>query len=164
MTEVEDIVFEPEYGWKAGLGFALFPIAAVVLAVIVLPDPLADIELTMAAVISAAFSLLIPRALVKEIRFGQVITVHRFLLPPKSIAYSDVVDVGGTGLKARGGGFGWIGYRNGKQLAQIVEALVEKGVIREEQLEGEAVLGEVSSLYAAMITAVLSPVVALLVW
>ena len=103
--------------------------------------------------------LLLPRKIV----FDDAIVVER-QLSIKRIAYTDITDLGVGRLKARWGGISWMHMDNGEELQEIINRLIEDGVINPNRLEGKAYSHDAAAYIAFAIAGVVLPAIGLFLW
>lgn len=151
-AEREEIVFKsdlgilPRYLW-------LFPFHLLIVL------PVISLEATYLfwlAICFVAYSLMIMglyMTMIREIHFGERITISRYLLRDQIAQYSDVQDVKAFYFKVNRTYIYWDGryssMKNGDELKQIVMGLVEKGIIDESKFPDKMTLTQITIIWAA---------------
>ena len=166
----EEKVFHPRYPLKiklAWVGSLVFAATGLLVLVSDLPANLGSQEsLTgIACVVFFGFCAASWFLRPKKIEFSSVaITIRRRLLPDKRINYAEITDVGIVRLKAENGGFAWGPMENGYELTKIVNELIEEGTIPEYALEGEAVIEDLSGIYAIGTAGIFLMIIGFMMW
>lgn len=153
---MDEIIFKPKYRlgiWIMVTGGPLFGLLLILMAIDV---GKADLPVYLFCLMLFASGAIAPLILIKRIRFGQSITVERYLLSEKVIAYSDVSDIGNTVIATKKGAIQIKDMVNRGQLLAILTALIEQGSIQELQLKGELVTDEKAAFKAMPITILVS--------
>ena len=135
---MQEIVFKPKYPPQLTFGtLVLTPIEFYILWQILAgkdPSP----ENIFGAVFFGLLLIIPPFAYIKRMVFRtNNFSIEKFILPTKTIEYSDVTDVGAMVLKTRKGGLSLRTMTNSDELSKILAELIKQGKINRLQLENK---------------------------
>ena len=157
---MHEAVFKPKYPFRFLLGLAfIIPLEAFMLwEVFTKQDK--SIETIFGAGFFGFMVLLMPFVFIRRIIFeNQSFTIEKYLLPAKTIDYSDVVDIGNTIIKTRYGNISTQAMENSEELNNLMKKLVSEGRINSYQIENKLVGQEVLSRKAVMPASIISVII-----
>ena len=154
-------VFRPRLPWKVRLsmiGLSAFGALCAFMAVVDPTDwPLKLLVAGLFGLLPASAWLVVPQ----EVVFGDAITIRRRLLADKRIEYRDITGFGLGRLVARKGHLSWRQFDNGSEVEEVMDRLIEAGMIRLGRLDHDVMTKDIAALEAAYITTMVSTVVAI---
>ena len=134
--------FKPEYSLiqKVGLFFSPLIVAIVVFAALAggREQPL----LYLGLLFPFAY-IMLPFAIVRQIRFDEKFFVDRFIVPSLELDYTDIVDVGISGFKTKKRSFSLAGAKNADDFRGMLAYAMEKRNISQSQIKGKLAKQEV---------------------
>jgi hypothetical protein len=135
---MQEIVFKPKYPPQLTFGSLVFiPIEFYILWQIFSGKD-ASPENIFGAVFFGLLLIILPFAYIKRMVFrANNFSIEKFILPTKTIEYSDVTDVGAMALKTRNGDLSLRTMVNSDELSNIFAGLIEQGKINRHQLENK---------------------------
>lgn len=135
---MQEVIFKPKYPAQLTFGsFVLIPIEFYILWQIFSGKD-ASPENIFGAVFFGLLLVIPLFAYVKKIVFRvNNFSVEKFVLPTKTIEYTDITDVGATVLKTRTGGLSLRAMTNADELSSILAELIKQGKINRHQLENK---------------------------
>ncbi len=84
--------------------------------------------------------LFIPFVFIKRIRFeSHSFTIEKYTLPPKTIDYSEIIDIGNTVIRTKQGSIAIRGMENREELTGLLKKLMSEGKISAYQIENKLV-------------------------
>ncbi len=154
---MQEKIFTPRY--TAKLYFGLF--CLVLLELIMLWQFISGKNSSTTSIFFAAFlgliDAILPFVIIKRIVFSaKAFTVEKFLLPSKTIEYTEVVDIGITVIKTKNGNLAILPMLNSVELRNILSGLIEQGKINSYQIENKLVSQEVNSRKATILSGIIS--------
>jgi hypothetical protein len=153
-------VFEPKYSMGTSLGLAVFFLSEAFLLWYMFSKKDTSLELILIAAFFGYGILRMPFVHIRRITFeSQSFTVEKYLLPAKTIHYSDVVDIGNEAIKTRQGNIQTRAMNNTKELYDLLKILISEGKINRYQMEYRLVWQENLSRYAGIIAGVISMII-----
>ncbi len=166
---MQEKIFQPKY--SAILYFGLFSL--VLLELIMLWQFISGKNSSSTSIFFAVFlgliDAIIPFVIIKRIVFSaNAFTVEKFLLPTKTIEYTDVVDIGTTIIKTKNGNLAiYRSLLNSNELRNILTGLIEQGKISSTQIENKVKSQEIRSgtaYFFAMIISLVLWGVTFIIW
>jgi hypothetical protein len=116
------------------VGFLL--VLAVVCLLLLVLGPPDSIETWLALLFFPVLTVLIPIGYYKEIEFGATeLRVKRYVIPDRIIEYSQIRHLSPTAIDTTGRGLHWRNMKNGDEIKEIFDRLVEEGKINEAQFD-----------------------------
>lgn len=172
---MHEFVYEPDYkiGHYIGMGaFLLWGVASVWISYEAAVDPIpgttgAPLLQIIIWLVVGAFCLGYPARQVRRIVFGRRIVVKRYLWPSDSFDYAEVYHVSQKGIELESGN---IRVRNVKEesleeLHELMEDLVDRGRLEEEQLKDETMLPKaIMKSVAVWVSVGIGILIAAVVW
>ena len=157
---MQETVFKPNYPLHLYLGLVgIIPMEAFALWSL-FSSSNKSAEMIFAAGFFGLIILLMPFVLIKRIRFeSHSFTIEKYSLPPKTIDYSNVIDIGETGVKTKQGSIVISGMENSEELTSLLKKLISEGKINSHQIENKLVGQEVLSRKAVMPASIISIII-----
>jgi hypothetical protein len=122
----EEIIFKPQYPLRIRMSVVLYPIGvlACIFFIFMAFVSRSVFPYVIYAIIFGFTVMSMPMIIFREARFGEVITIKRYFLPPRIIHYEDVVDFNPRGLVAKRGGLPLVNIQNRLEFEKIIKRLV----------------------------------------
>jgi hypothetical protein len=158
---MKDIVFKPKYPLRLMLGMAfIFPLEAFMIWSLFSKQDISFNSIS-GPIFFGVLIFLMPVVFIRRIVFGgQSFTIEKYLLPAKTIDYSDVVDIGNTIITTRQGNIPMQAMENSQALKDLLMKLLSDGKINRYQIENRLV-GQENISRKAVITA---SIIATIIW
>lgn len=157
--------FTPRYSLRLKFALVIIPLLSVsVVEKMVSGGGRGDALAYFSVFVVLLLTAFVPITLIRRVRFERELVVDRFLLPPQTIPYKNVKDVGLLVVKVEGGlNIPLSGVKNaGEFLDKLAHALAQRNLI--EQLEGKLAAREFRTWQSTSYAAVVTPLLFLLVW
>ena len=139
------------------------PIMAAGFIYVAITEP--SLMFTIGSIVVVIGTLAFPFKFIRRVRFGRKLVIDRFILPPREIDYSDITDIGITGVKTRHGNISLYEMTNANEFKDLLVTALAHAEISDGQLEGKLAQQEVNaakdSVYAGFLSFALF---ILLVW
>ncbi len=152
---MQEMIFKPKYPTRFLLGFVfVIPMEALMLWEVFSNK---SIEMIFGSGFFGLMILLMPYIFIRRIRFeGQSFTVEKYILPSKTIDYSEVTDIGNTLIKTRQGNIPTQAMANSQELIDLLKKLISEGKINNYQIENKLVRQEALSRKAVLPAGIIS--------
>jgi hypothetical protein len=156
---MQDTIFKPKYSSRLYLGFVfLIPLEAFALWSI-FSISAKSAEMIFWAGFFGLMILLMPFVFIKQITFkGHSFSIEKYVLPPKTIDYSDVIDIGNTAIKTKHGSIAIRSMKNSEELTDLLKKLIVEGKISTYQIENKLVVQENLSRKAILPSGIIASV------
>jgi hypothetical protein len=157
---MHDVVFKPKYPLRFLIGVIfVFPFEAFMIWDVFSKQDI-SFETIFGPVFFGVFILLMPVVFIRRIVFeGQTFTIEKYLLPAKTIDYSDVVDIGNTIITTRQGNIPLQAMKNSQELKDLLMKFLSDGKTNRYQIEnrlvGQEKLGRKAAIPASIITTII---------
>lgn len=128
----EELVFKPQYPLRLRMTVYLYPIGALacIFFIFMAISSRSIFPNILFAFIFGFTSFSMPMIIFREVRSGEVITMKRYFLPRRIIAYEDVVDFIPRGLVVKHGGIPLANIQNRADFEKIIHRLVVQQKIK----------------------------------
>jgi hypothetical protein len=148
-----ETIFRPRYEFRVAFSVPALIVAEGVLLSVMLLGHVYEMSLVYLNAFFGLLLLTVPFWYIRCIRFGTTeFVIERFILPPRSISYQDVYDLGRSGIKTRQGDIALNQITNAHELLTIFEELVSQRKISAHQLEGKLIVHEQLAWKASLLS------------
>jgi hypothetical protein len=154
---MQETIFKPKYPPRFLLGLVIIILIEAFMLWNIISNQDRSIETVFGAGFFGLMILVMPFVFIRRIVFeNQSFAIEKYLLPSKTIEYSDVVDIGNTLIKTRQGNIPIQAMVNSDELITLLNKLLNEGKINSYQIENKLVGQEVLSRKAVMPATIIS--------
>ncbi len=148
---MENVIFKPKYKKSVYWFLILTPLISWPIVLKMVFTLKIDLELFFPSLIAGLISIFIPFAVYKRMIFCKnALILERYLLPSKTINYSDIKGIGLTMIQAKRWTMVTYNILNASELIRIFNEKIDEGSIPEDQLSGSLVRKEISVMNASL--------------